>query len=75
MGLVDEQTAKLPELEKAAKTTKEEAAKYERDAAERLTGLREQLTRSGGAFVRAEYDRRVLAGRYLDLLKAACQSQ
>lgn len=35
-------------------------------------GLRERLGRSGGAFVRAEYDRRVLAHRYLGLLEAAC---
>lgn len=35
-------------------------------------GLRERLARDGGAFVRIEYDRRVLAGRYLGLLEGAC---
>jgi glycosyltransferase involved in cell wall biosynthesis len=35
-------------------------------------GLRERLGRSGGAFARTEYDRRVLAGRYLGLLEATC---
>lgn len=37
--------------------------------------LCERLGRSGGAFARREYDRRVLAGRYLGLLNATCQSQ
>jgi glycosyltransferase involved in cell wall biosynthesis len=35
-------------------------------------GLRERLGRSGGTFARREYDRRVLAGRYLGLLEATC---
>ena len=33
--------------------------------------LRARLAQSGGAFARAEYDRRVLARRYLDLIEAA----
>lgn len=35
-------------------------------------GRRERMARSGGTFVRAEYDRRILADRYLGLLQAAC---
>jgi glycosyltransferase involved in cell wall biosynthesis len=39
------------------------------------TGLRERLGRSGGAFARTEYDRRVLADHYLGLLETTCHPQ
>lgn len=37
--------------------------------------LRERLGQAGGAFARAEYDRRVLAGNYLSLLETVCRSR
>lgn len=37
-------------------------------------GRRDHLGRRGGAFVRAEFDRRVLAHRYLGLLKTVCSA-
>ncbi len=36
---------------------------------------RELLAKRGGTFVRAEYDRRALAARYVDLLEAACHAR
>jgi len=38
-------------------------------------GLRERLGQNGGAFARTEYDRRVLAERYLSLLETTCQQR
>ena len=43
MGQADEQTAKLPELEKAVNAAKSEAVRYESEAQSRQTGLQEQL--------------------------------
>jgi glycosyltransferase involved in cell wall biosynthesis len=37
--------------------------------------LRDRMTQRGGAFVRSEYDRRVLAARYFQLLEIVCQPQ
>jgi predicted nucleic acid-binding Zn-ribbon protein len=43
MGQTEEQTAKLPELEKALKDVKAEVAAFERDSDARLAGFAEQL--------------------------------
>ncbi len=50
----EEQTAKLPELEKAVKQAKEELARYEQSSAERLVGLRTQLAEAQQQLAEAE---------------------
>jgi predicted nucleic acid-binding Zn-ribbon protein len=43
MGESEERTAKVPELEKAAKTAKEAFTQYEKESGARLTTLKQQL--------------------------------
>lgn len=71
MTATEEQTARLPELEKAVRQAKEELGRLERDSREREAGLREQLTQALQgvkeveaalpADVRPQYDRLVAA--------------
>ncbi len=71
MGETEEKTAQLPELEKAVRLAKEEAAKFEAGAKERLAGLQSQLAEAQKqlqeqeatipAAIRSSYDRFVTA--------------
>src|SRR5262249_55519642 len=43
MGKIEEETARLPEAEKAVKSAKEEFAKRQQEGQERIAGLKQQL--------------------------------
>lgn len=71
MGEIDEKTAKLPEFEAAANKSKAEFAQFEKDAAEKLTRMKEVVTLSSAALAeeekkfpelyRSQYDRLIKA--------------
>ncbi len=79
MSETDERTAKIPELDKAAKAAREEFARWEKDSGARLAGLKQQLDETQArlkeveatvpAKIRRDFDRMV-RGKGVDAFAA-----